>query len=150
MHLHAAIKLAKDALNDGDGPFGAIIAKGPEILATARNRTVAEGNPTMHAEMVAIREACKEHGSETLKTSTIYCSCEPCLMCLSAIYYSQIPRLVFAASLEDAIHFGSGDPLVRSEWLNKAGNLNIEIIQGEGRESVISLFDQYVKKFGKL
>ena len=149
-YLQRAIELAYEALEDGGGPFGAVILKGSQVLAATRNRTVEEHNPTAHAEMVAIRQAYHNHGSESVAGSTIFCSCEPCIMCLSGLYYAQIPRVVYAATLEDAIRFGSGDPPLTSAWLNEQGDLNIQLVAAEGREKVISLFEQYIQKFGHL
>lgn len=149
-YLQQAINLAYMALEDGNSPFAAVIVKDNQILAAARNRTVTEHNPTLHAEIVAIQEACREHGVKAVAGSTIFCSCEPCPMCLSAIYYTELPKIVYAATLADAIRFNSGDPPLTAEWLNEHGHLNLQIVATEGRERVVSLFEQYVHKFGHL
>ncbi len=148
-HLKHAIELAQTAVKVGDAPFGAVIYS-DRILAATHNLTVAEGDPTLHAEMVAIREACRKHGVKSLVGSTIYSSCEPCLMCLYAIYYAQISKVVFAATLEDAINYGSGDPFITTAQINKQGNLNLQLIVGPGREEVISIFEQRIKNAGHL
>ena len=151
-YLQIAIELAGRALEDGGGPFGAVITKNAQVLTVARNRTKEEGNPISHAEIVAIRDACHHYGAESVVGSTIFCSCEPCSMCFSALYYAQISRVVFAATLTDVIGFGSGDPPLTSTWLKEQGHLNIQIVAGEerDREAVIALFERYIQKFGKL
>jgi len=148
--LRMAVDSAAVSLDDGDGPFGCIIADGKRILGSARNSTVAESNPTAHAEMIAIREACRVFKAENLASSTAYCSCEPCPMCLAALFYAGVTRVVFAATLEDARGFGSGDPLVDADWLNRQAKLGLELIAGPERERAKALFAQYVEKFGHL
>lgn len=149
-YLQQAIKLARGALGDGDGPFGAVLVGQGRVLAEARNRTTTEGNPTFHAEMVAIREACRKYNAEALVRSTLFTSCEPCSMCLAAMYYARISRVVFAAKLSDAIRYGSGDPPLDADFLNKQCQFNLQVEEGEGREAVTSLFEEYVQKFGRL
>ena len=148
--LRRAIALSRDALNTGDVPFGTVIVKDGKILAAERNRTKVEGNPTLHAEMVAIREACRVHGANALVGSTIYCSCEPCLMCLLAITYSEIAQIVYAATLEDAIKYGSGDPPVYPRKIIDEGKLPIQLIAGGHRDEAALVFEEYAKKYGSL
>lgn len=149
-YLDLSIKSAKEAMNNGEAPFGAVIVKGDKVLAVGSNKTLSEGNPTMHAELVAIREASKTYGSDELVGTTLYCSCEPCMMCISAAFYSKVSRVVFAAKIEDAIKFGSGDPILKVSWLNRKGKLGLEIIEGGKREEVVQLFSEYVKMCGSL
>ncbi len=91
------------------GPFGAIIARDGQIVGMGWNRVVDSRDPTAHAEIVAIRDACRRIGTHTLRECTIYSSCEPCSMCLSAIYWARIPRVVYAATLDDAREAGFDD-----------------------------------------
>ena len=148
--LLRAIALSREALDTGDGPFGAVIVKDGKILAAERNRTKVEDNPTLHAEMVAIREACREHGANALVGSTIYCSCEPCLMCLLAITYSEITQIVYAATIEDAIKYGSGDPLIHARDIVEQGKLRVLLVAGGHRDEAVSVFKEYAQKYGSL
>lgn len=151
--LDRAVAIAAAALERGVSPFSSVLVKDQKILVEATNQTTAEDNPTSHAEMVAIREACRTHGSRSLAGGTIYCSCEPCPMCLSAMFYTGITRVVFAATLEDAIDFGSGDPCLSARWLNEHGRMHIELLQLGGkttREDMVALFKKCVAKYGHL
>lgn len=143
--------LARESFEAGEAAFGAVIvSKEGKVLAASRNQTISEDNPILHAEIVSIRDACKSYGSKALVGSTIYCSCEPCMMCLSAAFYSQIEKVVFAATLDDAIKDGSGDPPLRAYWLNETGNLGLELIQGIYRDDALKVFRDYIKKYGRL
>ncbi len=148
--LLRAIALSREALNTRDGAFGAVIVKDGKVLAAERNRTYVESNPTLHAEMVAIREACRKHGPDALVGSTIYCSCEPCLMCLLGIAYSEIKQIVYAATLEDAIKYGSGDPPIYARDIVEQGKLPVVLVPGGHREEAVAVFEEYVKKYGSL
>jgi guanine deaminase len=97
------------------GPFGAIVARGGEILATGENRVTSEGDPTAHAEIVAIRAACRALGTHELRGSVIYASCEPCPMCYAAIEWARLDALFFAAKREDAAAAGFDDALLYEE-----------------------------------
>jgi len=136
----------------GQSPFSAIIVANGQVLARGVNQTRSGKNPTLHAEMVAIAEACKAHGMEALAGSTAICSCEPCPMCLMALYYSGVASVLFGASLQDAIANGSGDPPIPSKTLIELGDLPIEIDQvgDEGAEAIIRLFRQKIERDGEL
>jgi guanine deaminase len=109
-HLRQALKLASDNARSGTGgPFGAVIAAGDEVVATGVNRVTTELDPTAHAEICAIREACRKLGRFSLQGCTLYSSCEPCPMCLSAIYWARLDGLCFAASRQDAARAGFDD-----------------------------------------
>lgn len=95
------MQLAIDQARLGDYPFGAAIVRDGHVLALAHNRTRSNGDPTAHAEMMAIRAFLQEHRPEDLRTTTLYASGEPCVMCMGAIIWSGIKRLVFAASIAE-------------------------------------------------
>jgi tRNA(Arg) A34 adenosine deaminase TadA len=108
--LLRAIQLARTHYRTGrNGPFGAVVARGGEVLGEGWNQVVNSTDPTAHAEIQAIRQAARRLGTHVLADCTIYCSCEPCPMCLGAIYWARIPRVVFAASGEDARAAGFDD-----------------------------------------
>src|SRR5215813_3199446 len=88
--------------SDDGGPFGAVVVRGDEVLATAHNRVVGDNDPTAHAEIGAIRAACAALGSFQLDGCELYASCEPCPMCLGAIYWARPAAVFFSATCEDA------------------------------------------------
>ena len=106
--MRQAIDLSIHNVANGGGPFGAVIAREGKVVATGVNRVTANNDPTAHAEVSAIRAACQQEGSFKLEGCTIYTSCEPCPMCLSAIYWAGISRICYANTKQDAedIHFG--------------------------------------------
>ncbi|MDP9027572.1 MAG: nucleoside deaminase [Actinomycetota bacterium] len=109
-HLARAIALAVENVAAGGGPFGALIV-GPDgaVLAEGQNRVTRDLDPTAHAEVVAIRRACTAVGSFTLAGGTLYTSCEPCPLCLSAALWARVDRVVFAADRHDAARGGFDD-----------------------------------------
>ena len=111
--LRRALELAKDNATSGrGGPFGAVVARGEETVATGVNLVTASLDPTAHAEVNAIREACRKLGTFTLQDCTLYSSCEPCPMCLSAIYWARLGALYFAGTRQDAARAGFDDSLL--------------------------------------
>lgn len=114
--LRHAIALAARNVNSGHGgPFGAVVTRGAEILAEGVNRVTEVKDPTAHAEIVAIREACRKRNSHQLDGCVIYASCEPCPMCLAAIYWARPEAVYFAATKEDASTAGFDDSMIYSE-----------------------------------
>ncbi len=98
-----ALRLAEENISSGKGgPFGAVVVKNGKIIARGSNHVTSNNDPTAHAEVVAIREACIALGDFQLNDCEIYCSCEPCPMCLGAIYWARPERIYFAASRQDA------------------------------------------------
>jgi len=123
--LRQAIQLAKEHSRAGKGgPFGAVVVHNGEVVGQGLNRVVQDQDPTAHAEVLAIRNAARQLGIHVLDDCTIYCSCEPCPMCLSAIYWARIPRVVFASGGEDAEAAGFNDSFITHElslsWEDRA------------------------------
>lgn len=115
-HLQRAIELAGIGMAQGHGgPFGALIVRGDEVLAEGFNQVTGTHDPTAHAEVCAIRVACQALGSFTLSGCEIYSSCEPCPMCLSAIYWARLDKLYFAATRTDAAEIGFDDAFLYAE-----------------------------------
>jgi guanine deaminase len=102
-------------LQPGGGPFGAVVLRGEEVLAEGTNLVTGSCDPTAHAEVVAIRRACERLGTHSLEGCEIYSSCEPCPMCLGAIEWARLDRLVFAATREDAERAGFDDARLYAE-----------------------------------
>lgn len=97
-----AIKLSEDNIDTGGGPFGAVIVQDGKVIATGTNRVVPDADPTAHAEVMAIRNACAALGTFQLKGCTVYSSCEPCPMCLSALYWAGVSRICYGNTKDDA------------------------------------------------
>lgn len=113
--MRQAIALAKENQDKGGGPFGAVIVKDGEVLATGTNQVTSMNDPTAHAEVKAIRAACERLHSFSLKGCEIYSSCEPCPMCLGAIYWAHIDCLYYGANKDDAANAGFDDAFIYHE-----------------------------------
>ena len=146
--LHKAIKLAEEGIAQGCGPFGAIAAKNGTILAEAVNRVTLDSDPTAHAEVVAIRKAAKELKSHNLSDCTLYCSCEPCPMCLGAIYWAGISRVVYACDRSDAAKAGFSDKDIYDEIILNPEQRSIVFkhITDSGGEAVFRKWENYESK----
>jgi len=111
--MREAIRISVEKMRDGHGgPFGAVVVKENQIIARGWNQVTSANDPTAHAEIVALREACRQLNGFRLAGCELYSSCEPCPMCLSAIYWARMDRLFFAATRQDAAGAGFDD-----EWL---------------------------------
>ena len=114
--IKRAIDLAVENVRDGrGGPFAAVVVKDGHVIATGANRVTSTNDPTAHAEMTAIREACHVLGKFQLTGCDIYTSCEPCPMCLGAIYWARPDRVFFAATAKDATAAGFDDSFIYDE-----------------------------------
>ena len=114
--MRQAIALAIDNVASGrGGPFGVLIVKGDRVIASGTNQVTSTNDPTAHAEIVAIRDACRALGNFQLPGCDIYTSCEPCPMCLGAIYWARPARVFFAATAHDAAAAGFDDSLIYRE-----------------------------------
>ena len=100
--MEMAIELSDQNVDNGGGPFGAVIVRDNEIIATGTNRVVPNNDPTAHAEVTAIRNACTKLGTFKLEGCTVYSSCEPCPMCLSALYWAGVERICYGNTKADA------------------------------------------------
>ncbi|MBL7962729.1 MAG: nucleoside deaminase [Flavobacteriales bacterium] len=115
-YLHEAIALARAGMQHGEGgPFGCVIVKDGVVIGRGHNRVLGTKDPTAHAEVVAIRAACTHLKDFQLTGCTLYASCEPCPMCLGAIYWARPARVVFAATRADAARAGFDDSLIYTE-----------------------------------
>lgn len=113
--MRRAIKLSADSVANGGGPFGAVIVRDGEIVAEGSNGVTILNDPTAHAEVSAIRQACKKLNSFDLTGCEIYTSCEPCPMCLGAIYWAHIDKIYYANDRKDAANIGFDDELIYQE-----------------------------------
>ncbi|MBR0037469.1 MAG: nucleoside deaminase [Bacteroidales bacterium] len=116
--MREAIRLANESVKNGGGPFGAVIVKDGSIVAGSSNRVTLDNDPTAHAEVNTIREACRKLGTFDLSGCIIYTSCKPCPMCLSAIYWAHIDRIYYGNTRKDANDINFADDFIYEE-LNK-------------------------------
>jgi tRNA(Arg) A34 adenosine deaminase TadA len=127
--LIRAVELAAEYSRSGDnGPFGAIIARGGEIIAEGWNRVVEENDPTAHAEILAIREACRKLETYNLEGCTLYASCEPCPMCLATAYWAHLDAVYYASSREDAATAGFDDYRIYDEISQPPQNRSLKMV----------------------
>jgi len=114
--MREAIRISLENVESGKGgPFGAIVVKNGEIIARGGNEVTSSNDPTAHAEVVAIRKACEQLGSFQLDGCEIYCSCEPCPMCLGAIYWARPSKIYFANTKKDAADINFDDDFIYKE-----------------------------------
>ena len=113
--MRKAIKLASKSVKHGGGPFGVVIVKDGKIVAESSNTVTIDNDPTAHAEVNAIRKACKTLDTFNLSGCTLYTSCEPCPMCLGAIYWAHIGRIFYGNTREDAAEIGFDDNYIYEE-----------------------------------
>ncbi|HNY07393.1 MAG TPA: nucleoside deaminase [Bacteroidales bacterium] len=142
-YMKEAIRLSKQNIKNGNGgPFGAVIVKDGKIIASGTNCVTSSNDPTAHAEVVAIRNACKTLNTFQLDDCEIYSSCEPCPMCLGAIYWARPKKIYFAASRIDAAASGFDDSLIYDEIALPIEHRKIEseqLLQEEAK----SVFDDW-------
>lgn len=113
--MREAIRLADESVKNGGGPFGAVIVRDGEIVAGSANSVTLDNDPTAHAEVNTIRQACRKLSTFDLSDCVIYTSCEPCPMCLSAVYWARIDRIFYACTRDDAERAGFSDSLIYDE-----------------------------------
>lgn len=144
--MQRAITLAREGVrSEHGGPFGCVIVKDGNIVGEGFNRVTTNCDPTAHAEVVAIRDACTNLKDFQLTGCELYTSCEPCPMCLGAIYWARPDRVYYAATREDAARAGFDDNFIYTEIVKPLSDRSIEMIPLE-REAAISLFDEWIKK----
>ncbi len=123
--MELAIRLAKRAARKGGGPFGAVVTRDGRVVATGTNAVVASGDPTAHAEVVALRAAARALGKHDLSDCELFSSCEPCPMCLGAIYWARIRRVWYACDRQDAAAAGFDDEWIYDEIARKPSKRRI-------------------------
>jgi tRNA(Arg) A34 adenosine deaminase TadA len=147
--MRRAIELAQNGIDSNDGgPFGAIVVRDGEIIGEGCNRVTSTNDPTAHAEVVAIREACKNLSSFQLDGCVIYTSCEPCPMCLGAIYWARPAKMYFACRREDAARVGFDDALIYEEIERPIEARRIESVNFL-RDEGLRVFENWANKLDK-
>lgn len=125
--MREAIRLASESVEKGGGPFGAVIVKDGEIIAGASNSVTIDNDPTAHAEVNAIRKACRQLNTFNLDGCIIYTSCEPCPMCLGAIYWAGIDRIFYGNNRQDAAAINFADNFIYEELDRDIANRSVPI-----------------------
>jgi guanine deaminase len=147
--MQRAIELSLNSANNNGGPFGCVITKENKIIAEGSNKVTLSNDPTAHAEVVAIREACKKLNTFILTGCDLYTSCEPCPMCLSAIYWSHIDNIFYANTRDDAKNIDFDDSLIYSEISKKIEDRKIPMKQ-ISREEALKVFEIWAQKIDKI
>jgi len=146
--MQRAIELSIESISSGGGPFGSVITKGNEIIAEGMNRVTVNNDPTAHGEIIAIRKACKKLKTFNLSGYELYSNCEPCPMCLSAIYWSHIGKVYYANTRNDAHNIDFLDPIIYSELKKNNKDRKIPMVQIM-REEGLKAFEIWDKKTDK-
>ena len=148
-YMKIANDLAKENLTTNNGgPFGACIVKDGKIIGKGSNQVIKSNDPTMHAEIVAIREACNTLNTYDLSGCEIYTTCFPCPMCLSAIIWSNIKKVYYGNNKEDASDIGFRDDYIY-EYIKNMNNSILDLNQMD-REETIKVFNEYKNKTDKV
>ena len=140
--MQEAIALSKTGMENNDGgPFGCVVVKGNEIVGRGNNKVLCNNDPTAHAEITAIRDACKNLVSFQLEGCEIYSSCEPCPMCLGAIYWARPAIIYYANNREDAANINFDDSMIYEEMKADIANRKIPMVS-LSREKALEIFQQ--------
>ncbi|MDY0200037.1 MAG: nucleoside deaminase [Tenuifilaceae bacterium] len=146
--MREAIKLSLTNIEQNGGPFGAVIVKDGSIIATGTNRVTANNDPTAHAEITAIRAAAQKISSFDLSGCTIYTSCEPCPMCLAAIYWARIDQIFYGNTKLDAKNIGFDDSFIYDEIALPSSKRSIKTAQLIRNEAIVG-FEKWADFEGK-
>ena len=150
-YMKVAKELAEENLTtNAGGPFGACVVKDGEIIGRGSNKVISENDPTAHAEINAIREACNTINSHDLSGCEIYTSCYPCPMCLSAIIWSNIKKVYYGNTKEDAAEIGFRDEFIYEYIKNGNNNADVLALESMDREETIKAFEEYKDKDDKV
>ena len=143
--MKRAIQLSIESVNNGGGPFGCVITKDNKIISEGSNKVTSTNDPTAHGEIVAIRTACKKLNNFSLNGCELYSNCEPCPMCLSAIYWARIDKVYYANTREDAQKIDFDDSFIYSEFQKNINERKIPMFQMMRNEALES-FELWEKK----
>jgi guanine deaminase len=147
--MKRAIELSIKSVNSGTGPFGAVIVKDDKIISEGFNTVTLTNDPTSHAEIVAIRMACKSLVNFSLEECDLYTTCEPCPMCLSAIYWARINKIYYANTRSDAQKIDFSDSMIYEELNKTTEDRKIQMHQMM-RDEALKAFDLWDKKKDKV
>jgi len=148
-YMGLAIEVTERGIHKGQSPFGAVIVKDGEVVAATHNSVWADTDPTAHAEVNAIRKATAVLGTIDLKGTTLYSTTEPCPMCLSAIHWAKIDRLVFGAGIPDAVEAGFSELRISAQDMIEKGGSPLQVEAGLRRSECAALFRLFRENGGK-
>jgi tRNA(Arg) A34 adenosine deaminase TadA len=149
-YMQMAVDLARHGMNQGvGGPFGCIVVKGDAVVGKGCNSVASLNDPTAHAEVMAIRDACKNLNTFQLTDCEIYTSCEPCPMCMGAIYWARPKKVYFGATRHDAADAGFDDSMIYKELTAPTHDRLIEMVN-LGRDKVVKIFEEWIDKPDKV
>ena len=146
--MQRAIELSLESINSGGGPFGSVIVKDDKIISEGMNRVTVNNDPTAHGEIVAIRNACKELNTFNLSNCSLYSSCEPCPMCMSAIYWSHIGKVYYGNTRDDAKKIEFDDSFIYSE-ISKENKDRSILMEQILRDEALEAFEVWKNKTDK-
>ena len=144
--MREALDICRQGIEFGQSPFGACIVADDQIIARTHNRVWATTDPTAHAEVCCIREACTARGRVHLPECTIYSTTEPCPMCFSAIHWARIPRIVYAATIDDARSFGFNELPISNVKLKEISGTKVEIVASPLRPEALDLYRLWLSR----
>lgn len=148
--MEIALRKAYAGVAEGQGPFGAAIVKKGKVLAVAHNAVVSENDSTCHAEVNAIRAACKKLKTFDLSGCEIYSTCEPCPMCFSSIYWAKIRTIIYGASIADAKRVGFKELDISNASLNRLGKAKMKITRGFMKGECAEMMRAWANRPGKV
>ncbi len=144
--MRKAIALSVASVAEGGGPFGCVIVKEGHVVGRGANRVTLHHDPTAHAEIVAIREACASLGSHQLEGCDVYASCEPCPMCLAALYWARPRRVFYASTAADAAAVGFDDAFIDAELGRRPAALRAIPLRQMLREEALAAYEAWTAK----
>ena len=147
--MNMAAELAEKNIDEGGGPFGAVIVRDGEIVATGVNRVTASNDPTAHAEVNAIRNACSKEQTFNLSGCVIYSSCEPCPMCLSALYWAGVSKIYYGCNQDDAEAINFSDSFIYRELDKPKAERMIPCVKMDSSRT-IKAFEKWAAKEDKI
>ncbi len=147
--MEQAIKVAEGGVRKGNSPFGSCIVKGGRVVALAHNTVLARHDATDHAEMNAIRLACRKLRSHELRGCVVYSTTEPCPMCFAAIHWAKIDAIVYGTGIDDVKRLGFSELTVSDRRMKREGHSPVKVEGGFMREECVGLLGYWEKKKGK-
>lgn len=149
-YMGLAIEVARRGVEAGQSPFGSVIVRDGTVVAAGHNTVWKTCDPTAHAEVNTIRAAAAAMGTIDLSGTTLYSTCEPCPMCLTAIHWAKIDRVVYGAEIEDAERAGFSELRISAKDMVKQGGSPLRVDNGVRRQECAKLFDQFLESNGKV
>jgi len=148
--LQLAVEIAREHMQAGaGGPFGAVIVRNNTVIGRGWNRVTSDHDPTAHAEVSAIRDACRQHNTFSLAGSVVYTTCEPCPMCLAAIWWARIDTIYYASTRDDAARIGFDDAALYQEVSLPLDQRRLPLIQQPSNEAA-QLMREWIEKEDKI